>query len=91
MPNYVYIIQSEVNNSYYKGYSENPVNRLAQHNNRKSPYTSHLIPWRLVYIEECESKAIALKRERNIKKATLERIEAMISHPKNILHRFPIG
>jgi hypothetical protein len=40
------------------------------------------IPWRLVYVEEMNSKREALIREKNLKKATIERIRALIDHPK---------
>ncbi|HLK27222.1 MAG TPA: GIY-YIG nuclease family protein [Puia sp.] len=88
MPFYVYIILSKKDFSYYKGYSENPLERLRQHNNKESTYTSAKIPWELVYLEELPTKREALIREKNIKKATLERIAALINHPKNIAHRF---
>jgi putative endonuclease len=44
MPFYVYIIQSKKDNSFYKGFSENPYQRLDQHNNGESHYTSSKIP-----------------------------------------------
>jgi putative endonuclease len=88
MPYYVYIIQSEVDNSYYKGFTENPVTRLQRHNEGETSSTRHLVPWRLVYIEELPTKTAALIRERNLKKATRERINALIDHPKNIVHQF---
>ena len=88
MPYFVYIIQSLQDNSYYKGYSEHPGHRLIQHNNKECNYTCHKIPWRLVYVEIHESKREALIREKNLKKATQERIEALLNHPKNIVNDF---
>ena len=61
---YVYIIQSLVDKSYYKGFTENLLNRLNQHNNGESKYTSTKLPWRFVYLEELESKKEGLIRER---------------------------
>ena len=61
---YVYLIQSQVDGSYYKGFSENPSTRLEQHNNKESTYTSAKVPWELVYLEELSSKREALIRER---------------------------
>ncbi|WP_369327739.1 GIY-YIG nuclease family protein [Danxiaibacter flavus] len=84
----VYIIQSEIDNSFYKGYSENPAQRLTQHNNKESHYTSSKVPWRLVYVELMSSKREALIRERNLKKATLERLRTLIVGPKNIVGQF---
>src|ERR1043166_6559423 len=71
---YVYIIQSEQDASYYKGFSENCMERLRQHNEGLSFYTSRKLPWKLVYMEEHESKVSALKREKNLKKTSLERM-----------------
>jgi putative endonuclease len=88
MAYYVYIIQSLSDNSFYKGFTESPLQRLAQHNNKESNYTSKKTPWKLVYVEELVSKKEALIREKNLKKATVERIESLIMHPKNIINHF---
>jgi len=87
MAYFVYIIQSERDSSFYKGFSENCYERLKRHNEGLSIYTSRKIPWKLVYIEEHESKISALKRERNLKKATVERIKALIISDKNLLKK----
>ena len=88
MAYYVYIIQSLADHSYYKGYTEFPLQRLLQHNNKASQYTSGKIPWKLVYVEQMSSKKEALIREKNLKKATVERIEALLKHSKNIVSSF---
>jgi putative endonuclease len=80
---YVYIIQSDLDKSYYKGFSENPYKRLEQHNNKESNYTSTKIPWTLVYIESFTTKRDALIREKKLKKYSAERIEKLIHSPKN--------
>jgi len=85
---YVYIIQSLDDDSFYKGFTENPLQRLVQHNNKESHYTSAKTPWKLVYVEEMSSKKEALIREKNLKKATIKRIQALIVHPKNIAVQF---
>ena len=61
---YVYIIQSDQDGSFYKGFSEDPGKRLIQHNQGESRYTALKMPWKLVYIEELPSKKEALKREK---------------------------
>ena len=88
MPFYVYIIQSQVDESFYKGFSEDPCKRLIQHNQGETFSTQRLVPWKLVYVESLQSKKEALVRERNLKKATRERIMALLIHPKNIVHQF---
>jgi putative endonuclease len=45
-------------------------------------------PWKLVYVEELSSKKEALIREKNLKKATNERLKALINHTKNIVAQF---
>ncbi|HRO43269.1 MAG TPA: GIY-YIG nuclease family protein [Flavipsychrobacter sp.] len=53
---YVYIIQSLKDDSFYKGYSEHPYERLEQHNGDDSKYTSHKTPWKLVCLLVFETK-----------------------------------
>ena len=91
MPYYVYIIKSERLGAYYKGFSTDPVKRLIQHNAGETKSTQSGIPWKLVYAEECITKREALLREKNLKKATRERIESLLVHPKNILDRISTG
>ena len=91
MDHYVYIIQSLTDGSFYKGYSTQPQLRLAQHNNGESHYTASKTPWKLIYVEKCPSKTAALIREKNLKKATRDRIIALTQSPKNILYLFQTG
>ncbi|MBK9272714.1 MAG: GIY-YIG nuclease family protein [Saprospiraceae bacterium] len=67
MKHYVYIIESEVDGTYYKGYSQHPINRLEQHNGGKTRYTMLKIPWKLIYIQSYPTKKEALIRERALK------------------------
>ena len=68
MPFYVYILQSEVKETYYIGSSENPEKRLFYHNNQsRKAYTKRHRPWKLVFRQCCTSKAEALKLEQKIK------------------------
>jgi putative endonuclease len=68
---YVYILQSEVDGSYYKGISEDYYERVRQHNSELSHYASRKIPWHLIYLEIYESKREGLIRERILKKYSL--------------------
>ncbi len=65
---YVYLIQSQLDHSFYVGYTKDLENRLKQHNNGGSTYTKRKIPWTLVYTESFENKSDALKRELFLKK-----------------------
>ena len=91
MPYYVYIIQSLKDEQFYKGYSENPDVRLRQHNAGETISTRPFMPWKLVHVELCDSKTAALKREKNLKKATRERLFALINSNKNIVTQFEVG
>ncbi len=82
---YVYIIRSEVDESYYKGFSENPQVRLLQHNNGESHYTAGKRPWKLVYVEKLPTKKEALIREKALKKYSHKQIEGLIGSSKNIV------
>ena len=83
---FVYIIYSEKHDKYYKGFSENPPKRLAQHNNGESRYTQHFTPWILVYSEQLPDKTTALKREIVLKKYAKSQILELIKSQKNILN-----
>jgi len=85
---YVYIIQSQADQSYYKGFSENPTNRLVQHNNGECQYTSRKMPWVLVYVESLPTKREALIRERSLKKYSHKQIQDLVLSIKNVLKDF---
>lgn len=57
---YVYILQSKVDGTFYKGFTSNYKKRLISHNNGENNYTSGKIPWELVYVEEHVDKRSAL-------------------------------
>jgi len=65
---FVYILQSDLDDSYYIGYTSDLERRLIDHNDGRSRYTSKKVPWKLVYTESYNSKSEALKRERFLKK-----------------------
>ena len=64
----VYIIQSQIDDSFYIGYSQNPESRLIKHNSANKGYTARKKPWKLVYTESFEHKSEAIKREKFLKK-----------------------
>jgi putative endonuclease len=64
---FVYIIQSEIDNSLYIGFSKDVFERLKGHNSGKTAYTKRKMPWKLVYFEQFENKTDALKREKFLK------------------------
>ena len=64
---YVYILQSEKNKRLYKGVTNDLQRRLKEHNAGSVPYTSNLIPWKLVYYEAFIDKQDASREERFLK------------------------
>ncbi|OLY94676.1 GIY-YIG nuclease family protein [Cnuella takakiae] len=87
MPFYVYIIQSEMDGSFYKGFTEEPAIRLNRHNNGETLSTRFKRPWHFVYMEQLPSKREALVRERGIKKYSREQITQLVHSSKNTLDR----
>ena len=63
-----YILQSEQDNSYYIGQTEDIEKRLEYHNKGLSKYTSTKTPWKIVYFEEFETRKEAIQRELFLKK-----------------------
>jgi len=85
---YVYIIYSISGDRYYRGFSENPNQRLLQHNNGESKFTSKYSDWKFVYIECFETKREALIREKGLKKYSKSQIQELIKLSKNIVSKF---
>jgi putative endonuclease len=86
---YVYILKSTLDNTYYKGISQNYVRRLEEHNAGLSSYTSRKRPWILLHVETQPDKKSALIRERKLKKCKREYFEWLSKQPKNILNGEP--
>ena len=68
MDHFLYILRSEVKETYYVGESNNPENRLFFHNNSdKKKYTLRYRPWVLAYTHGFETKEEALAAEAKVK------------------------
>jgi putative endonuclease len=67
MPFHVYIIQSDVDGSLYVGHTVNIDDRLSRHNQGRSKYTKPKRPWKLVFCEPFDTRALAMQRERELK------------------------
>jgi putative endonuclease len=66
----VYVLYSSKYNKIYIGYTGNLEGRLLSHNElSKKGWTIKFRPWILVHKEEFETKAAALKREKELKTA----------------------
>ncbi len=78
---FVYVIQSELDGSYYTGHTHDLWVRLTRHNDGWTQSTKAKRPWRLVYSEHYGSKSEAAKRELQIKRMkSREYLERIISH-----------
>ena len=64
----VYVLQSEMDHSYYIGQSANYKSRVWEHNHGNTNYTKKKRPWVLVYTEEYKTRGEAVKRERYLKR-----------------------
>jgi len=88
MNHYVYIIYSLNFDTYYKGYSLDPLQRLAEHNANKSKFTARKGPWILVHLEVFSNKSLALKREAALKKYDHRQLIDLINSTVNQLNSF---
>jgi putative endonuclease len=68
MPYYVYIIQCK-GGSFYTGCTADLDSRMKLHMNGKgAKYTRMHKPRKLVYVETCDSRSEAMKREKRVKR-----------------------
>ncbi len=69
MAYFLYILKSKNYSKSYVGISQNPEQRLKEHNAGKSRYTKRYMPWKLIYVEKFDSRKLARKREKYYKSA----------------------
>jgi len=62
---YVYIIESQQSGIFYKESTNDYNRRLAEHNDNINDYTKDNDPWKLVFVQEFESKSEALAKEKD--------------------------
>ncbi len=67
MPYTTYIVRS-ASGQLYVGQTQNLHERLRRHNTNRSRFTSGRGPWEVVYAEEFNTRAEAVRRERELKK-----------------------
>ncbi len=76
---FVYILKCS-DDTYYCGYSTDPIKRTQTHNKSKgAKYTRARLPVELIYTEEYQDKSSALKREAKIKKLSRKQKELLIN------------
>ncbi len=64
---YTYVLQSEVDNQFYVGYSKDLKLRFEKHNNGYIESTKKRRPLKLIYYEACLTQQDALQREKYLK------------------------
>jgi putative endonuclease len=64
---FVYVLESEVDNSWYIGFTSDLSKRLVEHNNGESYYTKRKKPWKIIYYEFSCNKFDAIAREKYLK------------------------
>ena len=80
---FVYILQSQINHSFYIGQTSNIENRFKRHNAGSERYTKKYTPWNLIWFQACDSRAEAMKFENQIKawKSRKRIIKHIIKNP----------
>jgi putative endonuclease len=74
---YTYVLQSEVDEAFYVGYSKNLKLRFEKHNKGYIDSTKDRRPFKLIYYEACLTQQDALHREKYLK----------TYHGKQFLHK----
>lgn len=64
---YVYVLQSEKDNEFYIGYTQNLKKRLKEHNAKTNFSTKSRLPLKLIYAETCLNEKDAKRREDYLK------------------------
>jgi len=67
MFHYVYLLQSELSDDLYIGYTNNIKRRLMEHNSGLNFSTKHNKPWELIFFEGYLNEQDAKRREKYLK------------------------
>lgn len=80
---FVYILYSKKLDKYYKGYTNDLVRRLEQHNSGSQTYTRQGVPWKLILVLSKSTKNDALELERKLKNLNKDKLEQFIKKYKD--------
>ncbi len=64
---FVYAIRSINRNYIYVGLTNNPQKRISEHNRKKEKTTGFYAPFKIVLLEEYDTRLEARKREKHLK------------------------
>ncbi|MBD0779216.1 GIY-YIG nuclease family protein [Maribacter sp. ANRC-HE7] len=79
MKYFTYILYSEAFDTFYKGQTNNVLERLHRHNSGREKTTARYRPWKLVWFTEKKNRADAMALERKLKNLTKERTKEFIA------------
>ncbi len=83
MPYYVYVLQC-IDGSFYTGYTKNIDQRVKEHSCGKGArYTRMHKPQKVVYVELLETRSLAMRRERSIKKLSRQQKHELANSKKS--------
>lgn len=74
MFHYVYLLQSELDESFYIGYTTNLKRRLMEHDDGKNFSTKHSRPYKLIFFEGYLNEKDAKRREKYLKTSQGSRV-----------------
>ena len=81
---YVYILQSQINESFYKGSTNNLLRRFEEHNAGEEIATNRYLPWDLVWYTTKPSRSEAYVLEKKLKNLSVIRtIDFIKKYPVN--------
>jgi predicted GIY-YIG superfamily endonuclease len=89
---YVYILECS-DGSFYVGHTDDIESRLSAHEHRHFPdcYTAKRLPVKLVFVQATSSRAEALEAERQIKKWSRKKKQALIDENFDLLKKLSIS
>ncbi|MEI7792270.1 MAG: GIY-YIG nuclease family protein [Candidatus Berkelbacteria bacterium] len=79
---YVYALKSEANGELYIGMSENPENRLIQHNSGMTNSTKSFRPYKIIFKKLCASRIEARSQEKYYKSGCGREFLKKLSDPR---------
>lgn len=83
---YLYLLYSATSDIHYVGYSDNPQQRLIEHNTKeKGTFSAKHRPWIIAAMFEAGSKDEAIAAERFIKKHRSPKLIAKLQDPSFVL------
>ncbi len=78
MPYYVYVLFSPSSKSFYKGQTNDLVQRLARHDQERETYTSKNRPWHLAWYTIKPTRTEAMALEKKLKNLSVNRLKLLI-------------